>query len=133
LRDAQVLSIWEGTTNVLSLDMIRAAQKENGLVAFIEFVDQRLANAKESDETKILKEKASILFSKIKEAVENSTIETISRDVAFLVAELAIAVLWIDFIAKNPSKSKYERALSYWVNQKINLKTLEITNDLDVK
>jgi hypothetical protein len=113
--------------------MIRAAQKENGLVAFIEFVDQRLANAKESDETKILKEKASILFSKIKEAVENSTIETISRDVAFLVAELAIAVLWIDFIAKNPSKSKYERALSYWVNQKINLKTLEITNDLDVK
>lgn len=133
LRDAQVLSIWEGTTNVLSLDMIRAAQKENGLLAFVDFVDQRLAIAKDSEPTKVIKDKASILFGKIKEAVDNSTIETISRDVAFLVAELAIAVLWIDFIAKNPSKNKYKRALSYWVNQKINLKTLEITNDLDVK
>jgi len=28
LRDAQVLSIWEGTTNVLSLDMLRAMQRE---------------------------------------------------------------------------------------------------------
>src|SRR5262249_53677312 len=28
LRDAQVLSIWEGTTNVLSLDVLRAIEKE---------------------------------------------------------------------------------------------------------
>jgi hypothetical protein len=28
LRDAQVLPIWEGTTNVLSLDLLRAAGKE---------------------------------------------------------------------------------------------------------
>ena len=28
LRDAQVLSIWEGTTNVLSLDFLRALRKE---------------------------------------------------------------------------------------------------------
>ena len=28
LRDAQVLPIWEGTTNVLSLDLIRAIQKD---------------------------------------------------------------------------------------------------------
>lgn len=33
LRDAQTLSIWEGTTNVLSLDMLRAFEKENGLAA----------------------------------------------------------------------------------------------------
>lgn len=31
LRDAQVFSIWEGTTNVLSLDMIRAIEKEQAL------------------------------------------------------------------------------------------------------
>jgi putative acyl-CoA dehydrogenase len=29
LRDAQVFSIWEGTTNVLSLDFLRALQREN--------------------------------------------------------------------------------------------------------
>lgn len=31
LRDAQVLSIWEGTTNVLSLDVLRAETKEGAL------------------------------------------------------------------------------------------------------
>ena len=31
LRDAQVLSIWEGTTNVLSLDLLRALTGESGL------------------------------------------------------------------------------------------------------
>jgi alkylation response protein AidB-like acyl-CoA dehydrogenase len=30
LRDAQVLSIWEGTTNILSLDVLRSIQKSNG-------------------------------------------------------------------------------------------------------
>ena len=28
LRDAQVLPIWEGTTNVLSLDLVRALQRD---------------------------------------------------------------------------------------------------------
>jgi hypothetical protein len=30
LRDAQVLPIWEGTTNILALDALRAASKEGG-------------------------------------------------------------------------------------------------------
>jgi hypothetical protein len=30
LRDAQVLPIWEGTTNILALDALRAAHKEQG-------------------------------------------------------------------------------------------------------
>lgn len=30
LRDAQVLSIWEGTTNILSLDALRSIQKSKG-------------------------------------------------------------------------------------------------------
>ena len=32
LRDAQVLSIWEGTTNVLSMDTLRAVGKSRGEV-----------------------------------------------------------------------------------------------------
>lgn len=34
LRDAQVLPIWEGTTNVLSLDLLRAISRGAGLEAF---------------------------------------------------------------------------------------------------
>ncbi len=35
LRDVQVLSIWEGTTNVLSLDSLRAIAKEGALAPFL--------------------------------------------------------------------------------------------------
>ncbi len=35
LRDAQVLSIWEGTTNVLSLDALRAVQREEALPGYL--------------------------------------------------------------------------------------------------
>jgi putative acyl-CoA dehydrogenase len=48
LRNAQVLAIWEGTTNVLSLDAIRAVKKENALGPFLNAVAQRLQSASES-------------------------------------------------------------------------------------
>lgn len=35
LRDAQVLPIWEGTTNVLSLDALRAIRRDDALEAFL--------------------------------------------------------------------------------------------------
>lgn len=46
LRDSQVLSIWEGTTNVLSLDMLRAIQRENALAPFIQDLMSILSNVK---------------------------------------------------------------------------------------
>ena len=42
LRDAQVLSIWEGTTNVLSLDVLRATAKGDVLGPFAGDVARRL-------------------------------------------------------------------------------------------
>jgi len=44
----QVMPIWEGTTNVLSLDVLRAIQKSNGgvLVSFNKEVTRRLAQIK---------------------------------------------------------------------------------------
>jgi alkylation response protein AidB-like acyl-CoA dehydrogenase len=41
LRDAQVLSIWEGTTNVLSLDVLRALEKVSALEAFLDDATRR--------------------------------------------------------------------------------------------
>lgn len=41
LRDAQVLSIWEGTTNVLSLDVLRAMEKVSAFEAFLEEATRR--------------------------------------------------------------------------------------------
>lgn len=43
LRDAQVFSIWEGTTNVLSLDVLRAVEKENAFVPFVAAIQKRIS------------------------------------------------------------------------------------------
>ena len=45
LMDAQVLPIWEGTTNVLSLDTLRALKQEGIWAAFAEDVQRALAAA----------------------------------------------------------------------------------------
>ena len=42
LRDAQVLSIWEGTTNVLSLDVLRAIDKDAAFAPFLADLRGRL-------------------------------------------------------------------------------------------
>ncbi len=42
LRDAQVLPIWEGTTNVLSLDVLRAIARGEALPALLADVERRL-------------------------------------------------------------------------------------------
>jgi acyl-CoA dehydrogenase len=44
LRDAQVLPIWEGTTNVLSLDLLRAELKDEAVTALLEEVSERAAS-----------------------------------------------------------------------------------------
>jgi alkylation response protein AidB-like acyl-CoA dehydrogenase len=45
LRDAQVLPIWEGTTNVLALDVLRAAK--GSLASLVAEVDRATANAED--------------------------------------------------------------------------------------
>jgi alkylation response protein AidB-like acyl-CoA dehydrogenase len=48
LRDAQVLSIWEGTTNVLSLDALRTVLKDAGALASLRAeVDRRAGAARD--------------------------------------------------------------------------------------
>ncbi len=69
LRDAQVFSIWEGTTNVLALDFLRVCEKDNALQILSEHFN--LPN--------ILKTK-------------NKSPE-LARDLAFEVAEMIIAAI----------------------------------------
>ena len=48
-RDAQVFSIWEGTTNVLSLDVIRAIEKEGAFPPFVKGILQLVSKIKGFD------------------------------------------------------------------------------------
>lgn len=75
LRDAQVFSIWEGTTNVLAMDFLRVCDKEDGLEALCEFL-------KKKGSTQV----GRLMDSKWKESVN-------ARELVFLVAELLAEVL----------------------------------------
>ena len=75
LRDAQVFSIWEGTTNVLAMDFLRVCEKEDGVAALGEF----------------LKKKGSIKVGQLMDPKWKDTAH--ARDLVFLVAEMVAEVL----------------------------------------
>ena len=101
LRDSQVLSIWEGTTNVLSLDMLRAMKKELAFESFTTIVRDKI-NALEADEFR--QEKASIqqAFGKLQDFMghaltqDKEYLELVSRDVAYSIAQIMAGVLLIE-------------------------------------
>ncbi|KAJ6648516.1 Acyl-CoA dehydrogenase family member 11 [Pseudolycoriella hygida] len=105
LRDAQVLSIWEGTSNVLSLDVLRVLNKSNGeaLVCFNNVVNQKLRKAlttsgdlKSSAETIAdgLNEMAKII------AENPRLLESGARYFAFSLARTYAAAVLIDLATK---------------------------------
>lgn len=123
LRDTQTLSIWEGTTNVLSLDMLRAMEKENGLLAFETFAQSTLAGIYSTalaDQKNATRRKIDSLFQFIKGLKSKEAMIASARDVAFYLAEAAIALLWLEFLEKNPNKPDYLQALNYWLAYKMN-------------
>ncbi|RPB03075.1 hypothetical protein L873DRAFT_1731992 [Choiromyces venosus 120613-1] len=68
LRDAQVLSIWEGTTNVLITDLIsslkrtsRAGGEEQGWVPFNEFVEENLGSPATATTSRVGEVEAEVL------------------------------------------------------------------------
>lgn len=83
LRDAQVFSIWEGTTNVLSLDMLRAFEKEQAMPILREFFAKSPARSNPRF-IKLLEELDFVL----KESKSPIELESNARRLAFLVGDL---------------------------------------------
>ncbi|ODG92592.1 MULTISPECIES: acyl-CoA dehydrogenase family protein [Bacillaceae] len=59
LRDAQVLTVWEGTANILGLEILRLFNKMNGYKAFKLFIEEKLLDIPQSlvNEGEIIKKK----------------------------------------------------------------------------
>jgi alkylation response protein AidB-like acyl-CoA dehydrogenase len=101
LRDAQVLPIWEGTTNMMLIDLMRAQNKENALVILLKDLCER-ANAvmiDEIDALRILKQRLQQVSERVMVAVnkgeQDSSIylEPFIRKTAFLVTTCTMALL----------------------------------------
>lgn len=85
LRDAQVFSIWEGTTNVLALDFLRAIERESSQ-AFIEAIEAVCIDAQSAEQT-ALWSKAKVLFEKMARSSRDEA-EAEARKLSFLVGDL---------------------------------------------
>ena len=136
LRDVQTLSIWEGTTNVLSLDMLRAAEKENGLAAFKEFAASLLSelNIPElAQQKETVQQKVNVFFNFVGNIKSQNALVAASRDIAFYIAETTIALLWLDFLKTNLGKANYLNTLNYWLRYKMNENNFNAASLLNIE
>lgn len=118
LRDAEVYSIWEGTTNVLSLDVIRVIAKNKDYK--FEVLQQAIQN--------LSGEK--ILIERIKKLEKYVKISKTYRKVAFEIGHVIIAALLIWHAGKSGNEQSREIAGFWMENFKENF--VEASDDLMV-
>ena len=93
LRDAQVLPIWEGTTNVLSLDLLRAQGRDGALSAALEILNTRLAAVPELPGLETVRAIAAKLPASLRRLAAEDRLEGQARRVALTTGYLWEALL----------------------------------------
>jgi putative acyl-CoA dehydrogenase len=100
LRDAQVLPIWEGTTNVLSLDVLRAEQKDGAFSAVTADLEARargLSEALPTHATTTVREVVARLGARVRElAADPVGREENARRIALTTGYCTEAILLAD-------------------------------------
>ena len=100
LRDAQVLPIWEGTSSVMALDMLRAIEKTDGevLKAFKSRVSQLIATASSNRELRHSCKQICLALDDLLLFVlkEQGKILVAARDLATSLAQVYIAALLVN-------------------------------------
>lgn len=99
LRDAQVLTVWEGTANILALEVIRLFKKYHAHKLFIEEMNIRLERIRDSHLKSIVVEKLRELgeeleqFASFEEALQTYEAKGIAQKLAWMY-ESVVAVEW---------------------------------------
>ncbi|MBW3567057.1 MAG: acyl-CoA dehydrogenase family protein [Proteobacteria bacterium] len=120
LRDAQVLSIWEGTTNVLSLDLLRAAGKDDSIPLWLDDVNARLRQLRECE----LSSAISVIQTRIHafmEKLQGGDPESNARRLAYAMARIHGAVLLAEQAAWETGQATVQTRLSLdsWLSREI--------------
>ncbi|CAF0767429.1 unnamed protein product [Brachionus calyciflorus] len=121
LRDSQVLSIWEGTTNILSLDALRSIKKSNGesLQIFFKHILKTCEQAKKFDrllEKSVILEKMSKKVLKFVQ-INNNELVVGAREFSFGLYRLFTACLIMERCMKTNLKETDLFLLEKWFNQ----------------
>ncbi|XP_046556288.1 acyl-CoA dehydrogenase family member 11-like isoform X1 [Haliotis rubra] len=118
LRDAQVLSIWEGTTNILSLDVLRAITKSGGsaLKVYHENIQTRLATARVNEALKSAVERVNeasgntISFA----GKHSDLLELAARDFAYSLSRTFMGALLVEHAAAEGATDMDVYAAQRW-------------------
>ncbi|KAL7391306.1 hypothetical protein ABVT39_007417 [Epinephelus coioides] len=125
LRDAQVLSIWEGTTNVLSLDVLRCVARSSGMVlhAYFSHVKSLLAGASSVSSLPPAVKAVNGALSELEDFIQlaatksPSYLELAARDLAYSLARTYTGALLIDHVCWKGASSSDTYAALRWCEQ----------------
>jgi alkylation response protein AidB-like acyl-CoA dehydrogenase len=113
LRDAQVFSIWEGTTNVLSLDVLRAIERENAFPPFVSGILKRVEKVSGfDDEVNGIRHACQELRQYLGVALKEGPdfVQAGARQLAFSLARTFAASLLVEFAARTQDRRSAEAA-----------------------
>ena len=110
LRDAQVLPIWEGTTNVLSLDTLRAIHRVDALDEWIKNLRQRLDDIKVRDLRGSAERVTNAVeriaqYAKRATAADDSFQQVGARSLSYAIARTEAATLLLEHACAMPDRS----------------------------
>jgi len=110
LRDAQVLPIWEGTTNVLSLDILRAIHRVDALDEWIKNLRQRLDDIKVRDLRGSAERVTNAVeriaqYAKRATAADDSFQQVGARSLSYAIARTEAATLLLEHACAMPDRS----------------------------
>ena len=91
LRDSHLGSIWEGTSNIISLDTIRALKKNDNLEKLKGYLIQSVQMTKENEHTKTLLSTIESVFSFVTKEIEDdftSSSRKVSSSLYYLCASI---------------------------------------------
>ena len=124
-RDTQVTAIWEGTTNVLSLDVLRAIVKSKGdvLKAFQEEVYKRTKTGLTKTNLKTSSEKLRQSASEIVKFAggNQEKLEISAKDFSFSIARVYIGCLMVDHACWEGAVTEDMLAAQRWCQQDMTL------------
>lgn len=121
LRDAQVTPIWEGTTNILSLDVLRAVAKTEGQVLVAYY--QRIQGVLDSSVNPSLSECCSLLEqyrSQLISFAQNNSdqLEYVARDFSFGLARTLAGALLLEHASWSGAVESDVAAAERWLRQR---------------
>ncbi|MFJ7648888.1 acyl-CoA dehydrogenase family protein [Lysinibacillus sp. NPDC097279] len=99
LRDAQVLTVWEGTANILALELIRLVDKFQAHELFVRVMQERLSKLTDCSLVQIVREQLKKIettlqtFSALDEATKSYEAKGVAKKMAHLY-ESVVAVEW---------------------------------------